>query len=107
MVCQALGVFLHDRQREVVLGLFPVVHLHHFEHFVFAVDDVSGKDHVAHGIAGAFVDHKGDIDAVVLVVHLGRADLDVDIAFIEAVGRNGVGIALEVFLFEHARAGEP
>ena len=107
VVGEAFGVFLHDRQREIVIGLLPVIHLDDFKHFFFAVDDVSGKDHVAHGIAGAFVDHKGDVNAIVLVVDLGCAHLNVDVAFIEAIGGNGVGVALKVFFFEHARACQP
>ena len=46
VVRQALGVFLHDRQGEVFVGLLPIVHLHHLEHVVFAVDDVAGEFHV-------------------------------------------------------------
>ena len=48
-----------------------------------------------------------DVDAVGLVLHLRRGNLDVDEALIETVGGNGIGIALKVFLLEHAGTREP
>ena len=91
----------------MLVRLFPVVHLHYFNHLVFAVDNITGKDHIAHIVARAFMHVEGDVNAVVTVINGGCGHLNVNIAFVEAKGRNGVGVALKVFVFQHARACQP
>ena len=107
VVGQAFGVFLHDREGEVLVGFFPVVHLHDFKHLVFAVDNIASKDHVAHGVAGAFVHVECDVDAVVAVFNGWRSHLNIYVAFVKAKGGNGVGVALQVFVLEHAGTRQP
>ena len=91
----------------MLVRLFPVVHLHNFKHLVFAVDDITGKNHISYIVARAFMHVKGNVDAVVAVINGGCGHLNVNIAFVKTKGGNGVGVALEVFVLKHARARQP
>ena len=53
------------------------------------------------------MDLEGHIDAVFLVLHVGSGHLDVHEALVQAVGGDGVGVALQVLFLEHAGAREP
>ena len=46
------------------------------------------------------MDGEGHVDAVILVFDVGRGDLYVDETLVQAVGRNGVGVALKVFFLQ-------
>ena len=105
VVLKLLGVFLHGGQREPVS--LAGVHLDDLVHVLFGVDDVAGVLDAVDLVAGAFDDGEVDVDAVFLVGDLRRAHLDVDVALVEAVGGDGVGVALQVLLLEDAGTGEP
>ncbi|KAF5040931.1 hypothetical protein DSECCO2_528250 [anaerobic digester metagenome] len=104
---KGLVVFLHHVEAEEPVFLLHVVQLDDFGQAGVGLDEVASESHLAQLVARAFLDGEGDDDAVLFVVHLGGGHHGVEVAVVHAVGGDGGGIALQMFVLEHAGPGDP